>query len=82
IIDFIELSDDYSIIELSCPKKWVNKTMRELNIRSEFGINVIAVRGSNGKDVTVSPPANYKMAESDVLIVIGGNDELEELREL
>lgn len=82
IIDFIELSEDYSIIELTCPKKWCGKTFRDLNIRGEYGINVIAVRGNEGKEVTVSPPANYRLAESDVLIVIGGNSELDELRDL
>lgn len=82
IIDFIELSEDYSIIELTCPKKWLGKTFRELNIRGEYGINVIAVRGSEGKEVTVSPPANYCLMEGDVLIVIGGNNELDELRDL
>ena len=82
IIDFIELSEDYSIIELACPKKWFGKTFRDLNIRGEYGINVIAVRGSEGKEVTVSPPANYRLTEGDVLIVIGGNSELDELRDL
>lgn len=82
IIDFIELSDDYSIIELSCPKKWRDKTLSSINIRGEYGITVIAVRASHGKDVIISPPANYHFEEGDVLIVIGGNAELERLRDL
>ncbi len=82
IIDFIELSEDYSIIELNCPKKWCGKTLLELNIRGEYGANIIAVRGSEGKQVTVSPPANYRLTEGDVLIVIGANNDLDELRDL
>ena len=82
IIDFIELSENYSIIELSCPKKWQGRTLRELNIRAEYGINIIAVRKAEESEVMVSPPATYRLEPGDVLIVIGGHSELDELRDL
>ena len=44
ILDFIELSDQYGIAELTLPEAWVGKTIRELNIRAKYGVNIIAVR--------------------------------------
>ena len=45
ILDYIELSPDYSIIEIDSPNEWCNKTMKELNLRSKYGINVIVAIG-------------------------------------
>ena len=56
ILDFIELSDQYGIAELTLPEAWVGKTIRELNIRAKYGVNIIAVR-ENGK-INVVPDAS------------------------
>ncbi len=81
IIDFLELSEDYSIVEITTPKGWRNKTIKELNIRGVYGINIIAVREPESRVVTVSPSADYRVGEKDILIVIGKNEDIERLRE-
>ena len=48
ILDFIELSPDCGIAELQTPSEWCGKSIRELDIRAKYGVNVIAVR-ENGK---------------------------------
>ena len=80
IIDFIELSDEHSIVEAEAPAVWVGKSLAELNIRGQYGINVIAARDKNARDLTVSPPAGYVIKEGDVLIVIGLNEDIKKLR--
>ena len=80
IIDFIELSDEHSIVEAEAPCAWVGKSLAELNIRGKYGINVIAARDKNARDLTVSPPAGYVIKEGDVLIVIGLNEDIKKLR--
>ena len=69
LLDYIELSDEYSIIELSVPKIWIGKTLRELNVRAKLGLNILAVR-CNGK-MDVSPAADFSFGEGDVVIVLG-----------
>lgn len=81
IIDFLELSEDYSIVEITTPKAWRGKSIKELNIRGVYGINIIAVRERESRSVTVSPPADYRVGEKDILIVIGKNEDIERLRE-
>lgn len=69
ILNFIELSPEYAIIEIDLPAGWVGKTIRDLNIRAKYGVNVIAVR--RGQEICVSPGAEYVMAAEDKPIVLG-----------
>ncbi len=81
IIDFIELSEEYSIVEIEAPSQWFGKSLAELNIRGQYGLNVIAARDKTARNLTVSPTAAYIIREGDVLIVIGENDSVNKLRD-
>ena len=74
IIDYIELTDDYSIVELGLPKAWEGRTIKEVNARSAYGVNIIAIR--NGQNVFLSPSATYKFNRGDVLVALGANDDV------
>lgn len=80
IIDFIELSEEHSIVEAEAPRAWFGKSLAELNIRSRYGLNIIAVRDRLAHDLTVSPAAEYVIKEGDILIVIGENGDIKKLR--
>lgn len=82
VIDFIELSQDFSIVEIHPPQSWSNKTLSELSVRARFGVNVLAVRGEDRDIVTISPTADQIIHQGDVLIVIGANDDIERLGNL
>ena len=75
VLDYIELSKDYGILEIPVPKSWAGKTLRELNVRAKLGINIIAVK--NGAETNVSPSADYAIRAEDVLAVLGDNVALE-----
>lgn len=77
IVDYIELSSEYSIVEIVALKDWQSKTLVELNMRAKHGINVMAIRRGGGIDI--SPDANEKLKEGDVLIVIGSNNDLQKI---
>lgn len=79
VLDYIELSSNYSIIELSAPQKFIGKSLRQLNLRVRFGLNVMAIR-RYGK-IDVSPDAEQPILEDDVLIVIGENEKLAKIEE-
>ena len=74
ILDYIELSPDYSIMEVTALDEWEGKSLRELNMRSKYGINVMALK--RGSDINVSPVADDIVKPSDILVVIGGTEEL------
>lgn len=69
LLDYIELSEEYSIIELPAPQSWVGKNLKELNVRAKLGVNILAVR-RNGK-LDVSPAAEFTFADGDIVVVLG-----------
>lgn len=77
VLNFIELSEDYGIVETDLPSGWADKTIRELDIRAKFRVNVIAVR--RGETINVSPGAEYLLAHGDKLIVLGEDENISKL---
>lgn len=80
VLDYIELSGDYGILELPTPKSWIGSTLKELNVRAKLGVNIIAVK--NGSNTNVSPAADYQIRPGDVLAVLGDNVALEAMQRL
>ncbi|MDF2839676.1 MAG: potassium transporter Trk [Clostridia bacterium] len=79
ILEFIELSPEYSIIEFTVPINWVGKKLRELNLRARFGINVVALKSTSNDKINAAPMADDEIKEDTVLVVIGSNDDLKRL---
>lgn len=80
VLDYIELSDDYGIIEVPAPKAWFEKSLIELNIRAKLGVNILAVKRDGG--ITVSPAAEFRIGHNDVLVVLGDTAALNALQKL
>ena len=80
VLDYIELSEDYGILEIPAPKSWIGKTLKELNIRAKMGVNIIAVE--SGRQTNVSPSADYRIQAGDIMVVLGDNYSLEAVQKL
>lgn len=81
ILDYLELSDQHSIVEVKAGSKMIGKTLVELDIRAKYGCNVVAIK--RGSDISVSPNANVLLEKDDILIVIGADDDISQFeREL
>ena len=91
ILEQIELSPEYSIIETSVPKGLAGKTIKECDIKDRFNVNVIAIRKrvpiitESGEpdfieEWNVSPSMDDMIEEGDVLVMIGNNEDLEKLK--
>lgn len=74
ILDYIELSEEYSILETEAIKEWFNKSLKEIEIRKKYGINVVAIK--RGDKVNISPSAEDIIKENDVLVAIGSVKDL------
>ena len=80
LLDYIELSEEYSIIELPAPKTWVGRDLKALNVRARLGVNILAVR-RNGK-LDVSPAADFAFADGDIVVVLGDTQALKAVEKL
>lgn len=77
ILDYIELSDDYSVMEIQVLHEWAGKTLNELKLRSKYGINVMAIK--RGDEVNLSPAADDIIEENDIIVAIGSAEDLSKL---
>ena len=81
VLDYIELSSECGIIEMKPPVAWKGKTIRDLNIRAKYGVNVIAMRNGSGQ-ITVAPGPDYAIQEQDIMVILGSSDELHLVQKL
>ncbi|MBO5159555.1 MAG: TrkA family potassium uptake protein [Lachnospiraceae bacterium] len=77
IFDYIKLSDEYSIVEITTAKEWVGKNIIQANIRAKHHINVLAVKDDNGK--ISMPGAEYIFNKEDHVIVMGLQEDINRL---
>ncbi len=80
VLDYIELSEDFGIIEVPTPALWVDKSLIELNVRAKLGVNIIAIKRDGG--ITVSPAADFRIMQGDVVVVLGSTEALEAVQKL
>ena len=80
VLDYIELSEEYGILDVPAPKSWIGKTLKELNVRAKLGVNIIAVESD--KKTNVSPAADYMIREGDIMMVLGDTYSLEAVQKL
>ena len=79
ITDYFELSDDYGIIEYEVSENWVGKSIRDLQLRRDFHVNVIAIR--RGKDLIVRRVAEEVLSKNDIIIFFGSDDDLKKIQQ-
>ncbi|MCZ2258932.1 potassium channel family protein [Sporosarcina sp. G11-34] len=75
ILDYLELSEEYSIAEIIANEKLVGFTLVELDVRARYGINIVAIK--RDKHILVSPQAIEKIEFEDILIVIGSDADIQ-----
>lgn len=80
VLEYIELSEEYGIVEIPAPKSWQGKSLKELNVRAKLGVNIIAIE--KGGDINVSPSADYKIAPEDIMVVLGDVAALDAVQKL
>ncbi|ERI90800.1 putative Ktr system potassium uptake protein A [Clostridiales bacterium oral taxon 876 str. F0540] len=80
ILDYIELSPDYNIAEIAAPEEWYGRTLKDIDVRLNYGLSVIAIKKNH--DVNIAPKADDVIGKDDVVIAIGDNKELNKFENL
>ena len=74
ILDYIELSSEYSMMEIEALGSWIQKSLKELDLRKKYGINVVAIK--DGSKINVSPGADAIIKPHDIIVALGSQKDL------
>lgn len=77
ILDYIELSSEYGIAEIIPSEQWNDKTLECLDLRSKYGINIVAIKRKD--DIDIAPNPDYKILKGDIIVAIGTYKHLNKL---
>lgn len=78
VLDYIELSPEYSILEMVTPDEFAGKALGNIDLRNRHRVSVMAIK--RGEDIIVAPGGQELIQAKDVLVVIGANEDLKNLR--
>ncbi len=79
ILEFLPLVSGLSIQEIAPPEKFIGKTIKDLDIRNKYGVQIIAIRELIAEKTTFIPDADFVIKDSDVLIIMGEEKKLAKL---
>ena len=80
MIEYLPFLEGYSIIELSPPKDFIGKSLRDLDLINRIGIQIIAVKEVIQDRLNLIPTAKFVIKDSDILIMLGRNESLDKLK--
>jgi len=79
IIDYFYIGDEYSLVEMAPPKAWIGKSLIELDIRRNHHVQVIMVKEVVPENVTLIPGGDHVVKDSDILVVIGREEDMNKI---
>jgi trk system potassium uptake protein TrkA len=79
VLDYIELSPEYSIVDVATPDAFVGKSLKQLNLPKKHGILVIAAKNVLRNEITLMPGADFVLHPDSVMTVIGRYENLAKL---
>lgn len=77
IFNYIELNSEYAIYEISTPQNWVGKSILKKNVRSKYNVSILATK--RGDEIFPLPHPDHIFSESESLMVLGKDKDVERL---
>lgn len=82
LLDFIPLSDDFDLVQIEPLKEFVNRSLKDLNLRAKHNVHIIAIKKPAPNGSLLVPPAEYEIQETDTLILLGKAADLKKIKVL
>lgn len=82
ILDFIPLTDEFDLVQIQPPKEFINRCLKELNLRAKHNIHIIAIKKPAPNGVVLIPPADYEIQATDTLMILGKTEDLKKIKVL
>jgi len=82
MLDFIPISAEFNLVQIEPPSVFVDRSLKDLNLRAAYSVNIIAVKKTSPETFVLVPPANYVIRNSDILVILGKSDDIKKLEVL
>ncbi len=82
LLDYVALGPEYSVMEVAVPASFIGKTLQALRIRNRYRVQVVAIRDALTDTLNLMPKGDDVLKDSDVLVVLGAREDLDEFREV
>ncbi len=82
LLDFIPLEEDYRVMDVAPPDSFYGHTLAELDLRKNYGVFVLAIKELVPVRFVFLPPPDFVIKPSDILVMIGKEKDLMEIREM
>jgi len=77
IFDYVELTEDYGIYEMTVPRDWIGKSIRDLDVRAKYHISILGIK--EGEALSLLPPAGHTFTAEQHLMAIGRGKDIEKV---
>jgi len=80
VLEYLPISEDYTICELAPPTAFIGKTLAELDLRKRYQLQVIAIRDVLSESLQLVPRASSVIKDSDVLVIVGREEDIQKVK--
>jgi len=80
VLEYLPISEDYTICELAPPSGFIGKSLADLDLRKKYQLQVIAIRDVLSESLQLVPRANSVIKDSDVLVIIGREEDIKTVK--
>jgi trk system potassium uptake protein len=80
VLEYLPISEDYTIVELAPPTAFIGKSLADLDLRKKYNLQVIAIRDVLTNKMQLVPRASSVLKDSDVLVIIGREEDIRKIK--
>lgn len=81
-LDFIPLTDEFDLIQVGPPREFIGKSLKEINLRAKYNVHIIAIKELVPENFRLVPPADFVIKDSDILVMLGKNEDIRRIKAL
>lgn len=82
VLDFIPLAEEFDLVQVDPPAVFVGKSLKELNLRAEYNVHIIAIKEMNPENIVLAPSADFQIKHRDILIMLGKSNDVKKIKAL
>jgi trk system potassium uptake protein len=82
LLDYLPLSEEYSIAEVTPSAKIIGKTLKDSNFRNKYELSIIAVQRPDASKLIFTPGSHYTIGQQDTLMVLGKKEDINKYNDL